>query len=148
MERRLHRNTQNKILGGVCSGLAEYFDIDPVLVRLLFVLFTFQGGLGILAYIILWIVVPAKKLEPAFVAASDASAPIMPAPRPVTPPEVKAKRATVAGTILIIAGAIFLADNLIPAFHFGDLWPVLFIVVGGGLLWNAMTEKQTQETLS
>ena len=150
MERRLYRNKENKIIGGVCAGLAEYFDIDPVLVRLLFVLLVFQGGLGVLAYIILWIVVPARKADLAVSAAGEASksTPYTPPARPETPPEVKTKRATVAGGILIVIGVLFLVDNLIPGFCFSDLWPLIFIALGGGLLWNSLSEKHTQETLS
>lgn len=152
MERRLYRIKQNKIVAGVASGLAEYFDIDPVLVRLLFVLLTFQGGLGILAYIILWIVVPVRKVEMAFAGSTDTPAqsavPFEPTKQVTTPPEVKAKRATIAGSILIVIGVVFLADNLIPAFHFDDLWPVIFIAVGGGLLWNALSQNNTKESIS
>ncbi|MEJ7736289.1 MAG: PspC domain-containing protein [Chitinophagaceae bacterium] len=59
--RRLYRSENDKIIGGVASGLANYFGIDPAIMRLLFVLFLFMG-FGVLLYIILWIVVPAKTL--------------------------------------------------------------------------------------
>lgn len=57
-KRRLYRDTDNAIIAGVASGLAQYFDIDPVIVRLIFVVSIFFNGLGILIYIILWFVVP------------------------------------------------------------------------------------------
>jgi phage shock protein C len=58
--KQLHRSRQGRILGGVCSGLAEYFDIDPTLVRLGFVFGSILGWLGalVLIYLIMWIVVP------------------------------------------------------------------------------------------
>lgn len=57
-EKKLTRSTTDKMLFGVCGGIAKYFGLDPVLIRLLFVLlFIFAGG-GLLAYIILWIVMP------------------------------------------------------------------------------------------
>ena len=59
--KRLFRSRENKILGGVCGGIAEYFEVDPVLVRLLLVIVILAGGAGILAYIIAWIIIP---LEP------------------------------------------------------------------------------------
>ena len=59
-QRRLRRNTGNKILGGVCSGLADYFAVDATVVRLIFVLAFLLFGSGILLYIILWIVMPAE----------------------------------------------------------------------------------------
>ena len=58
MERRLYRSRKNKIIAGVAGGLGEYFDIDPVFVRVIFVVATLAGASGLLAYIILWIVVP------------------------------------------------------------------------------------------
>src|SRR3954463_1072886 len=55
---RLYRSRSQKMIAGVCGGLGEYFDVDPVLIRLLFVVTAFISGIGILAYIVLWIVVP------------------------------------------------------------------------------------------
>ncbi len=57
-QKRLYRTRIDKMIGGVAGGLAIYFDIDPTIVRVLFVITIFIGGGGILAYIILWIVVP------------------------------------------------------------------------------------------
>jgi phage shock protein C len=57
-EKKLMRSTTDKMVAGVCGGLAEYFDIDPTLVRALFVIVTLLGGSGILIYIILWLVMP------------------------------------------------------------------------------------------
>ncbi|MDF1543561.1 MAG: PspC domain-containing protein [bacterium] len=56
--KKLYRNTNNKMLGGVCSGLADYFEIDPTLVRLLAVACVLLGGTGVLAYIVAWIIMP------------------------------------------------------------------------------------------
>ena len=58
MDRRLYKSNENKMIDGVCGGLAEYFDIDPTLVRLGWVLFCALGGSGILAYIIAAIIIP------------------------------------------------------------------------------------------
>ncbi|MBE7173466.1 MAG: PspC domain-containing protein [Williamsia sp.] len=60
--RRLYRSANDKILGGVAAGLANYFGIDPAITRVLFVLFFFIGGGGLLIYIILWIVLPIHNL--------------------------------------------------------------------------------------
>lgn len=58
MEKRLHRSRTEKMIGGVCGGLAEYFGIDPTIVRAVWVLITLMAGVGILLYLILWIVMP------------------------------------------------------------------------------------------
>jgi len=61
---RLYRDTNDKFIGGVCSGIAAYMNVDPTIVRLLFAIISFGGfGFGFLAYIILWIVLPPKDLE-------------------------------------------------------------------------------------
>lgn len=61
---RLYRDSGDKMIGGVCSGIANYLGIDPAIVRILFAIISFGGfGLGFLAYIILWIILPPKDLE-------------------------------------------------------------------------------------
>ena len=153
MAKKLYRSTTDKMLGGIAGGLAEYFDIDPTLIRVLFILTVFLGGGGIIAYIILWVIVP----ERAFV--------VTPGPVPTDPgeqseeqdkpgsetgssnnyftayqkvfDEQKKNRAMWGGIILILLGGLFLLDNFIPRFDFGDFWPLILIGVGAGILINA-----------
>jgi phage shock protein PspC (stress-responsive transcriptional regulator) len=66
--KRMYRDPDNRIIGGVCSGMAAYWRIDPVIVRVLFLAFTIAGGLGLFVYVVLWIVLPearttAQKIE-------------------------------------------------------------------------------------
>lgn len=58
--KRLYRSQKEKMLGGVCGGLAEFFNVDPTWVRLLFVFFGILGGAALLVYLIMWIIVPEK----------------------------------------------------------------------------------------
>jgi phage shock protein C len=59
MGKRLYRSRTDRMIAGVCGGIAEYFDIDPTIVRIVAVILLFPGGLpGFLPYIIFWIVVP------------------------------------------------------------------------------------------
>jgi phage shock protein PspC (stress-responsive transcriptional regulator) len=61
---RLYRDSSDKFIGGVCSGIAAYLNVDPAIVRILFAIITFGGfGLGFLVYILLWIILPTKDLE-------------------------------------------------------------------------------------
>lgn len=60
MQKRLYRSRKDQVIGGVCGGIAEYFGVDTVLVRLLAVLAVLFGGGGVLAYIVMWIVVPER----------------------------------------------------------------------------------------
>ena len=62
MEKKLYKSNQNKMLDGVCGGIAEYFGIDPTMVRLIWALFSLMGGCGILAYIIAAIIIPRNPI--------------------------------------------------------------------------------------
>ena len=146
MEKRLVKSRKEKMVAGVAGGLAEYFEIDPVLVRVAFVLLTFLHGGGILAYIILWIVMPAAKALPAFAAPAAAGVtnegesiiPETETASPLPPATGSARSGMIAGSILIGLGTLFLLDNLIPDIDFGELWPLVLILLGGGLLWNSL----------
>ena len=65
---RMYRDPDHRIIGGVCSGMASYWDIDPLIIRIIFAALVFAGGLGVITYIILWIALPearttAEKIE-------------------------------------------------------------------------------------
>ena len=62
MQRKLYRSRNDSRIAGVCGGLGEYLDIDPTLVRLIFVLLALMGGHGVLLYIVLWLIVPYPAL--------------------------------------------------------------------------------------
>lgn len=141
MEKRLYRITNNKMIGGVCTGLAEYFSIDPVLVRLVFVILTLHHGIGILAYVILWVVVPAR-VDSLRAESSVGEIEIDGEEQPLTATVVTKKDAGrgsfIGGIILIVIGTLFLLDNFIPSFGFDDFWPLLLIAVGAAMLWNTL----------
>ena len=58
MAKRLYKSSSNKVISGVCGGIAEYFDIDPTLVRVAWIIFCAMGGSGFLAYLIAAIIIP------------------------------------------------------------------------------------------
>jgi len=94
-ERTLYRSRDDRMLAGVCGGIGEYFALDPTLVRLVFVLLAVFTGIGVLAYIVLWIVVPEQGGRPLYedwksqpdAQASTEGAPTGAAPTGVTVPE-------------------------------------------------------------
>lgn len=132
MDKRLYRSRKEKMIGGVCGGLAEYFDIDPVLIRILFVVAVFAGGSGILAYIICWIIIPEQPYT-----APTTPTPLSPqsgAAQPPPAPPSSNKGSTSAGVILIVIGGLFLANNFLPHFHFRDFWPIVMILLGIAIL--------------
>jgi len=147
MYKKLYRSVTDKMLGGVCGGLAEYFDIDPVIVRLLFVLAVIFGGSGILAYIILWIIIPQKpyiitpftseKTEGDSANSSDEKK--SENNTYFVSEEIKksGNKSIYAGAFLILLGGIFLLDNFIPYFHFGDFWPLILVGLGLAIILNA-----------
>ena len=65
MGRRLYRSRNERIIGGVCGGLADYFNVDPVLVRAIFVVTAFVAAAGVLLYLVLWAVTPLAPPPPA-----------------------------------------------------------------------------------
>ena len=65
MTKRLYRSSEDKFIAGVCGGLAEYFNIDPVIVRIMFFILLLPGGLpGLLPYVLLWVLIPVKPTLP------------------------------------------------------------------------------------
>ncbi len=60
MAKKLYRSKEGRKIAGVCAGLGEYFDIDPTIIRLIWLAMLFAIGSGVLAYIIAWIIVPEK----------------------------------------------------------------------------------------
>jgi len=149
MKRRLYRIKETKIIGGVAAGLAEYFDTDPVLIRVAIVVLVFMHGIGVLMYLILWIVMPVKPLESGTFPQAD---PFASAPGPAytdAPSETRSSRGryTIGGIILIALGLLFLADNFFPRFNFDDYWPALLIILGAGILWNVISKRQNHEVI-
>lgn len=120
--KRLQRDLQNKVLGGVCSGLSNYFNIDATFWRILFFVLFLFGCSGLLIYIILWIAMPAAKYEPgAQVTSQEASA----------EGEQKKKNGNMAaGLTLIGIGTICLLARYIPQINWRTAWPILLIVLG------------------
>lgn len=62
--KKLYRSRQERMIGGVCGGIAEYFGIDPTLIRVAFVVFALAGGPGFIAYIIMLLIVPEEPRAP------------------------------------------------------------------------------------
>lgn len=147
MNKKLNRSVKDKVIGGVAGGLAEYFEIDPVIVRVLFVVSLFFHGAGFIAYIILWITLPEAPYV--FQTASDVNSSANTSSDSDYKPndaaaayfksldEKKMKRNRNVGIVLLVFGCIFLADNFIPKINFADFWPIVLIALGLSILLNA-----------
>lgn len=151
--RKLYRSQTDSVIAGVCGGLAEYFDIDPVLVRVIFVLLLLFGGGGLLVYVILWIVTPKKPLifdHSGFTSYKKENSDASPQAEDVegqndTMQEArvyKYRGSMIGGMILLTLGVLFLVDELVPYLDFGKLWPVILIVIGIILIANTISRNK------
>lgn len=132
MEKKLQRDSRNKVIGGVCSGLANYFDIDASLVRLLFAFMFLCASAGFWLYIILWIVMPAGQISQNadYFVSPDGTTEVTEEGKNDSLKTPKSKGSLVAGLILIGIGAIGLLHRYIPEINWDTAWPILLIVLG------------------
>ena len=148
MHRKLTRSRTDEMLGGVCGGLGDYFDIDSNLVRLVFVVLAAASGVGVLIYLALWLIVPQADIEER--GAKErirAGAEEIAEKARTLRNEVghASERSTqpagmIIGAVLILLGIVFLLRNLgffwVTWLRFDVLWPALLIVGGIVLLWR------------
>jgi phage shock protein PspC (stress-responsive transcriptional regulator) len=169
MNRRLYRSRHDSVLGGVAGGVAEYLDVDPSIVRIIWaILAIVTGGLFLLLYIVMWIVVPESPYAgpaPGPGLAGTVPPPPPPAagetPPPAAPAEPDAAApawgtewprhrhrssngALIFGLILIGAGVWFLIDQYLPAFDRRFVWPVALVALGLVLLLVAMRRPRAE----
>lgn len=150
MTERLYRSGIDKKLGGVCGGLAEYFDIDATLIRLLALVSFFLGGIGLPVYIIAWVIIP---MNPAYHSGGpyrssshvgdemkesvhdirNSAQSFAQDLKGVNPEH----RKRYVGIGLIVFGLLFLMGQWFPYFFdWGKMWPVILILVGVGIIWR------------
>ncbi|MFO7814526.1 MAG: PspC domain-containing protein [Halanaerobiales bacterium] len=155
MEKKLYRSKKDQIIGGVCGGIAEYFGIDPTLVRLAFVLFALIEGAGIIAYIIAWIIVPERPKGPTTKSEEEIYDVEMNNQEEDEEESYKAegkssshkekkskeKRKRILGLILVFLGIFFILENWIPGFYWRRFWPVILIVLGVLLIYREATNR-------
>lgn len=147
----LYRSKTNRVIFGVCGGLGEYFSVDPILFRLIFIVLIFCGGAGVIIYIILALLIPSN---PSTVHTESKTEPIDVHSRiqELAAELRELKRAhkghrggtmrLLFGLLILILGAGMLAQslNLIPNFYFNFssmfayFWPVVIILLGLSIL--------------
>ena len=144
--KKLYRNEDEAILTGVCSGLADYFDIDITLMRVIFVLLTIGGGSGLLIYIILWIVTPVRKEIEIIDRENNAKEFVNDVGKKTKnmAKEIKkeirvskTKSGSFLGIALMVVGVLILLEKLIPiVIRWDYVWPVLLVVLGAYLIFR------------
>jgi phage shock protein C len=147
MDKRLYRSRTDRMIWGVCGGLAHYFNIDPSIVRLIFGLTIFFGGAGIIAYIIMAIVVPTESsqaAEPRETIRENVQEMKQTAESlgkdiqsTFSGSEKKASDShshtlTILGLVILVIGIVFLLSSIFWWFHFSwtFIWPVILIAIG------------------
>jgi phage shock protein PspC (stress-responsive transcriptional regulator) len=133
--KRIYRNTREKVVGGVCAGIADYFDVDVAWIRLAFVLSVFASGFGLLAYVIAWIVFPKDERVPGHhpesATGSDVSATTSaPTSSGRTARKVASGSRNAIGILLVLLGVLFFMDQNFWWFRFDAFWPVILIGLG------------------
>lgn len=134
--KRLYKSRQNKVIDGICGGIAQYFSVDPTIVRILWVLITLLGGSGLILYIIAMIIMPVNPEYAATAASAGGAA-------------VTADRKRNWGIVLILLGVFIMMTNLgwladINWWHFSRtvVFPVSLILIG--LLFIYVQTRKTQ----
>lgn len=127
--RRLRRSRDDHVIAGVCGGVAEYFGIDSVLVRIAALALVFAGGAGIILYIIGWIAMPEAPVTA--VAGSSGTA-------VVAAPGERTTSSLAIGLIFVVLGAFFLLDEVWSDFlAWQYVWPIALIAVGVAVILRA-----------
>lgn len=115
---RLYRSRTDNVIAGVAGGIAEYLQVDPSIIRLIFVVLTLAGGSGVLLYIVAWLILPENPDQTPVAATA------------VAEPRDPGRGRAVAGVVLLGIGAMALVQNLWGFYGWDKLWPVILIAIG------------------
>ncbi len=152
MEKRIVRSKANRIIGGVCGGMGDYFGIDPVLIRLLWVGSVLLAGAGILFYLIAWVVIPEEKepksdqtgSAPFTDSSSQARYDVNGSVSYVAETSGKAvdsrKGSLVIAVLFLFIGLFLLLNRFFPIFSWKIFIGMLFIFLGGVFLYGFFKE--------
>ncbi len=145
MKKKLYRSSRGKILAGVCTGLGEYFGIDPVLIRAIFIITLFSGGLGVMLYIVLWVIMPKEETILSAASEAESSEPSDNGDGVFSEKHFseKHKGTVVTGLALVGLGSLFLIHEFFPMFSFKYMLPIILIAIGVILVFNALRKNLT-----
>jgi len=144
VNRRLYRCRTDRRLAGVAAGVAEFFDLDPTLVRVLWFLSIFLGGLGVLLYIGMAIIVPLEPLSPED-AAKETTAETD-GHRHATRGGGAGRWTTAVGILLILFGSLAFIDRFLPALDVDHLVVPLGAIAIGALLVASAIRREPMES--
>ena len=140
MNRRLTRCRDDRMIAGVASGVAEYFELDPSLVRVLWFLSIFLGGLGLFLYIGMAIIVPIEPIS------SETAAVVAGAPGHRHSSRGEGRLTTFVGFVLILFGGLALSQQLLPALDIERyVVPTIAIAIGAVLVVTSVRREPMQQ---
>jgi len=153
MAKRLYRNDTEKVIGGVCSGLAEYFDIDVVIVRVIFIATALVWGTSILIYLILWIAIPRKPVVPVSKSATEETPEAIGiATKQIQSESVRTNKSReILAVILIFVGLYATLDNIVYWFSGRIVLPIVLIALGLFILlfpWGKQKETKNEGAIN
>jgi phage shock protein PspC (stress-responsive transcriptional regulator) len=142
MGKRLYRVRKDKVFGGIAAGLGKYLDIDPIIIRIIIVLITIFHGVGLIIYIILWIVIPEEPIENLYnsmnanISDDDTTFTEFSSETTTIENNTSSRGRTVVGIALIGLGIVFLLEKFLPFFDFELFLAIGLIALGIGLITN------------
>jgi phage shock protein PspC (stress-responsive transcriptional regulator) len=146
--RRLYRCRHDRRIAGVASGVAEFFDLDPTVVRVVWFLSIFFGGLGLFVYVAMAFIVPLEPMTdvtPAEAAGAGADPAAIAAAGHRHAARRSGRWSLFFGYALILLGGIALVDALAPAWEsWHYLWPAFIIGIGAFLVAGALRKEPTE----
>lgn len=144
--KKLERDPMNKVIGGVCSGLANFFDLDVALVRVAFVIALLFASFGFWLYIIMWVIIPNKggAVSSASELHADNGEQIV-TQNPTDNRNDSKTTSIIAGVSVIFIGIIFLVNNFIPISWVWKLWPLILVLIGVVIIVKACSKKESDE---
>lgn len=129
---RLYRSRRDRVIGGVCGGLGEYFSMDPVILRVVWIAAVLLAGSGILAYLIAWILIP------------DSPVGYVQKPRKDSEDRPRVDSGKVLGVVLIVIALLWMVYrfSFFPFIPWGWIWPLALVVLGVAFLLRTRMVKK------
>lgn len=163
MSNKLYRSEKGKVIAGVCRGLAEHYNIDPILVRLIFILLSLINGLGIIIYGVLWLILPrgirvaaeeaesSKDMEESTDSGEDIKEDLQVKHEDESKEIILIDKRSpffvylVLGLLPVLVGAVFLMEKLaiFPGVWFLGriMWPAILVIIGFVIIVAGATRK-------
>lgn len=139
MAERLYRSRTDRKIAGVCGGIAKYFEIDPLIVRIAFVVLVFANGMGLLIYALCWILMPE---EPIAVTAPVQTSSLEQPPAADSVASRRRRGMVAVGALLIVIGAVIILQRFVSWLTLASVLPYGIIALGVGVLIRGWIEFQ------